>query len=162
MTKNSDLPIKKKRSVSSQIITGLIIGAGIIWISSWFVESKPENCLWVHPRHQKNIALGFREEFKDRLSLTNIAAVVADDAIERYFVSAEIKNKSTGHLYGIGTWVLREIRNDSSFYFAMPDHATQVTIYPNAHEINSGVKRWNPGYQHSIRCVEWKANQLKQ
>lgn len=161
MPKSIENKSKKKPGLVAQLIASGVIVGGLAWFMYESPETEPEGCLEVNAVHKEHIPLGFRDEFQGKYTLSDFKAIPAGAGVDIYFVSAEVSDAASGDPVGVGTWLQQHIDGQNTFYYAMPDLATSLTVFPDGNVVRSGVTIRDVAYSTSIRCVEWAANAEK-
>ena len=103
--------------------------------------------------HIGNILEGVNKHDRGYLRMESVQAVKSKDFVRIYFVAGDLYYDKTNAFLGRGVWVMNNLGEDSSYYWAMPGPATEWTVYPDATQTKAQLSKYDDGYLEAIKCT---------
>ena len=110
-------------------------------------------CETVSDFHVSNILEGVNKPDRGYLRMESPQGVRSKDFERIYFVAGDLHHKQTNAYLGRGVWVMNNIGEQSSYYWAMPGPATEWTVYPDATQNKARISKSDHGYLEAIKCT---------
>lgn len=110
-------------------------------------------CKAVSAFHVGNVLEGVNKNDRGYLRMESPKGVRSKDFARIYFVAGDLYHKRTNAFLGRGVWVMNNLGEENSFYWAMPGPAVEWTVYPDASQNKAQLSKYDDGYLEAIKCT---------
>ena len=113
-------------------------------------------CEPVSDFHVSNLLEGVNKPDRGYLRMVSPQGVRSDDFARIYFVAGDLYHKQTNEFLGRSVWVMNNLGEQSSYYWAMPGPATEWTVYPDDTQNKARISKSDHGYLEALQCTRLK------
>lgn len=103
--------------------------------------------------HVGNILEGVNKNDRGYLRMESPKGVRSKDFKRIYFVAGDLYYNKTNAFLGRGVWVMNNLEEVSSYYWAMPGPDTEWTLYPDATQTKAQLSTYDDGYLEALKCT---------
>ena len=107
-------------------------------------------CQAVSAFHVSNILEGVNKNDRGYLRMESPMGVKSNSFAQIYFVAGDLYHKQTRAFMGRGVWVMNNVSEQTSYYWAMPGPATEWTVYPDATTLKARISKSDHGYLEAL------------
>lgn len=110
-------------------------------------------CEPVSAFHVSNVLEGVNLNDRGKIRMESPQGVRSTSFARIYFVAGDLYHKNTNAFLGRGVWIMNNLGDDSSYYWAMPGPATEWTVYPDATQNKAQISKYDHGYREALSCT---------
>lgn len=110
-------------------------------------------CEKVSTMHISNVLEGINLNDRGYFRIESPQGVRSKAYARIYFVAGDLYYKKTNAFMGRGVWIMNNLGNETSYYWAMPGPATEWTVYPDATQNKAGITIYDHGYLEALKCT---------